>query len=204
MEDERAIGVEEEKSVSDLEEVTRFRNGDESAFEELVYRYEGELYGLALRVVGNREEAMDAVQEAFLRIFRGLNKFRGQSTFRTWAYSITLNVCRSKLASSASRKGKLTESLTGDPDGDGRPASDPKDQSADPERAAMGTELGAVLKRALATLSLKHREIIVLREIEGLEYDEMASVLHCSQGTVKSRLARARHALRMKLEGVWP
>lgn len=189
---------------ADAEVVARSRAGEEAAFEELVRRYEGEVYRVSMRMLSHREDALDAVQETFLRVFRGLPRFRGDATFRTWVYGIAINVCRNRLASRERRDRRRTSSLTRDcPDND-PPELPLPDGAPSPDRVAYGRELRAALERALAALSPDHREALVLREIEGLEYDEMARVLSCRLGTVKSRLARARAALARQLEGVWP
>jgi RNA polymerase sigma factor (sigma-70 family) len=189
---------------ADADAVARCRAGEEAAFEELVRRHEGEVYRIAMRMLGHREDALDAVQDTFLRVHRGLPRFRGEATFRTWVYGIALNVCRNRLTSRERRDRRRTTSLS-------RVGSDEDplelplpDGAPGPDRVAYGSELRAALERALADLSAGHREALVLREIEGLEYEEMARVLSCRLGTVKSRLARARAALAKALEGVWP
>jgi RNA polymerase sigma-70 factor, ECF subfamily len=185
--------------------LARARAGDEAAFEALVSRHEAEVYQLAWRMLGHREDALDAVQETFLRVFRSLGSFRGEASFRTWVWGIALNVCRNRLASAEHRARSRRDSLAvPDPDGGEereRPLPDP---APGPEAATYGAELRRALEGALGRLSPEHREAIVLRDVQGLEYDEMARVMGCALGTVKSRLARARGALRQALEGVWP
>lgn len=195
----RAVTLEREALA-----VERLRARDESAFEELVSRHERELYHLAHRLLGDHEEALDATQEVFLRVFRGLPSFRGQATLRTWIWGIALNVCRTRLGSAQRRlQRNRTSLLTLDGEGDECPLPLP-DPSPGPEQFAYGRELRNALERALAALSAEHREVVVLRDVQGLEYEEMAAVLGCALGTVKSRLGRARAALRQALEGVWP
>jgi RNA polymerase sigma-70 factor, ECF subfamily len=189
----------------DAAAVARLQAGDEGAFEELVSRREREIYNLAYRMLGRREDALDAVQETFLRVFRALPRFRGEASFRTWVFGIALNVCRNHLASAharAERHGRSVAAGGGESDGPGDEVL--TDRAPDPERSAWGGELRRALERALATLSPEHREILLLREMQGMEYGELATVLGCRAGTVKSRLARARAALRAALEGVWP
>lgn len=184
--------------------VERLRARDEAAFEQLVGRHEREVFQLARRMLGDHEEALDATQEVFLRVFRGLPSFRGQAALRTWIWGIALNVCRTRLASGSRRLQQHRASLqTVDGEGDECPLPLP-DPGPGPEQAAYGAELRRALERALAALSPEHREIVVLRDVQGLEYEEMAAVLGCALGTVKSRLGRARAALRQALEGVWP
>lgn len=191
--------------AEDMADVARFKGGDLAAFESLVTKYEGELFRLSRRMLGNTDDAMDATQDAFVRIYRGLKKFRGEASFRTWAYGIALNVCRSRLAGAEVLRSRVTESISGEENTDG--ASREKavpDARVDPESAALAGELRHALDAALLTVSDEYREILVLREIEGLEYRELSSILRCRAGTVKSRLSRARRALREALEGIWP
>ena len=132
-------------------------------------------------------------------------RFRGDAAFRTWLFGIAINVCRSRLASRDARDRRRTVPLDATDPGDGDVALVlPAAPGPDPERAAHGAELGVALERALAGLSSEHREILLLRELQGLEYEELAATLGCAVGTVKSRLARARGALRAAMENLWP
>jgi len=183
--------------------VARAKGGDEAAFEHLVHAHEAEVYRVCRRMLGSPEAAMDAAQDTFVRVFRSLGRFRGEAAFRTWVYGIAVNVCRNVLASRAHRTAARTASLSADGDR-GALVLDFPDPGLDPERAAYGRELGRALETALGLVSPEHREVIVLREVEGLDYEEIAAALGCRLGTVKSRLARARAALMAALEGVWP
>ncbi|MFH1176892.1 MAG: sigma-70 family RNA polymerase sigma factor [Acidobacteriota bacterium] len=187
----------------DAADLARFRAGDGLAFERLVSRREREVFNLAWRMLGSRDDALDATQETFLRVFRSLPGFRAEATFRTWVFGIALNVCRNQLASAATRARRQSLRLVGDDPGE-EPAPVISDPRPGPEALAKGRELRQALEAALARLSEEHREILLLRELEGLDYVELARVLACAPGTVKSRLARARAALREELEGVWP
>jgi RNA polymerase sigma factor (sigma-70 family) len=184
--------------------VARCRSGDAAAFEALVHRHEGEIYRLCLRLLGDREDATEATQETFLRVYRSLPRFRGDAAFRTWTWGIAVNVCRNRVKTVAARIAARCEPVVGENE-DGEVVELPlTDSNPGPEAAAYGGELRRALLRALGAISSDHREILVLREIEGLEYHELAGVLGCAEGTVKSRLARARGALRHALAGVWP
>lgn len=189
----------------DSGDVARFQAGDQEAFESLVSRREREVYLVAYRLLGNRDDALDAAQETFLRAFRGLPRFRGEATFRTWITGIALNVCRNKLASAQARAADRLVPLHTEDRSEGDALEVPL-TSADPgpEESAYGGELRRALEAGLRAISGEHREILVMREIQGLDYDELASVLSCPVGTVKSRLARARRALREALKGIWP
>lgn len=183
--------------------VARAKEGDEAAFECLVQTHEAEVYRVCRRMLGSPDAAMDAAQDTFVRVFRSLGRFRSDAAFRTWVYGIAVNVCRNVLASRAHRTAARTTSLSADGER-GALVLDLPDQGLDPERAAYGHELGRALESALGSVSPEHREVIVLREVEGLDYEEIAATLGCRLGTVKSRLARARAALMAALEGVWP
>jgi RNA polymerase sigma-70 factor (ECF subfamily) len=194
-----------ERADPDAADVARFRAGDDEAFEPLVMRREKEIYRLCSRMLRHPDDALDATQETFLRAFRGLRSFREDATFRTWITGIALNVCRNRFASAATRMSQRSVALAAeDPKTGLAHTIDPPDPRPDPESAACGAELGLALERALAALAPEFREALLLRQMQDLDYDEMARVLGCPVGTVKSRLSRARAALRVALEGVWP
>lgn len=194
-----------DRAAADAADVARFQAGDESAFEPLVARSEAEIFRLARRMLGDSEDALDAAQETFLRAYRGLRSFRGEAAFRSWLIGIAINVCRNKRGSAASRARRLSVPLLDeDPESGAAVGHDLADPRPGPEAAAHGAEIQRALERALATLAGEHREILLLREMEGLEYDEIARALGCPLGTVKSRLCRARTALREALEGLLP
>lgn len=185
--------------------VERAIAGDESAFEALVRSHQRGIYNLAYRLLGNREDALDAAQDAFLRCYRALPRFRGDAAFRTWLLGIAINVCRTRLTGAARRQQRRTQDLTRADSRTGeRVPLDLPDPGPGPESAAHAGELRGALAHALAGLSPDHREVLLLREVGELEYDEVAAALGCALGTVKSRIARARAALRLALEEVWP
>jgi RNA polymerase sigma-70 factor, ECF subfamily len=190
---------------ADASEVRAAAAGDEAAFETLVCRHERALYHLAVHLLRDREDALEAVQDAFLRAYRALPRFRGEATFRTWLTGIAINVCRNRLAGAEAQRRRRTHSLLQRDPVSGEEVTLPLvDPAPDPEGRARGSQVRQALERALGALSREHREILLLREMSGLEYEELASVLGCALGTVKSRIARARAALREGLEGVWP
>lgn len=172
--------------------VARAKKGEMDAFEELVTAYERRVYALALRSSGSEEDAKDISQEVFLRIYRAIDSFRGESGFSTWVYRITMNICVDH-----ARRGSTappTLSLV-DEDAHETPLPDP-DPAHQPELAAENAALREELQTALDELTDDHRQILLLRDVSGLHYDEIAHVLKLSEGTVKSRLARARRCLR--------
>jgi RNA polymerase sigma-70 factor (ECF subfamily) len=186
-------------------DVARARAGNEAGFEALVQRHERDVYNLAYRMLQDRDEALEAAQDTFLRVLRGLPAFRGDATFRTWLFGIALNVCRNRLARGLKRERATTVPLVQDDPVSGEAVTLPlADPAPGPEAAAGASELRRALAAALGRLAPEQREIILLREVHGLDYDALALALRCPTGTVKSRLARARAALRAELEGVWP
>lgn len=171
--------------------VSRAKRGELAAFEQLVATYEKRIYALAYRSSGNIQDAQDITQEVFLRVYRSLDRFRQNSSFGTWVYRITMNICVDFARHNAARP--ETVSLTQE-DGE-RPL---KDATAlnQPEQAAENQELRIELHTALQLLSAEHREIVLLRDVADLSYTAIAAALEISEGTVKSRLARARNRLR--------
>lgn len=176
--------------------VQKAKAGDRDAFAALVSAYEGKIYNLALRYLGNREDAMDASQEVFLRVFRFLPGFQEESGFSTWIYRIGVNVCKDMLAK-RSRRNELPLEIPDDEE-DYRTA-EVSDSRYDPEAIAQQADLRKTLADAIGDLPQQQREMIVLRDIQGLSYEEIAQVLALESGTVKSRLSRARENLRKKL-----
>jgi RNA polymerase sigma-70 factor, ECF subfamily len=190
---------------ADAASVARFQAGEGEAFEALVRSREREIYRTALRILDDPEDAMEATQETFIRVYRSLDSFRNDASFKTWAIGICINVCRNILASSATRMKRKTTGLTKENREDGEEMESPfPDRSPDPASVTLGSELKQALHAALKALTPEHREIIVLRDIQDMDYDEIGIILQCPGGTVKSRLARARQALREALEGIWP
>jgi RNA polymerase sigma-70 factor (ECF subfamily) len=188
---------------ADERDVARFKAGEEAAFERLVRRHEREVYRLALRLLRNPDDALEVAQETFLRAYRGLSSFRGEAAFRTWLYGIALNAARTRQAS-LSKSLSRTQRLEGDEDDPPSPLLSVSDPAPSPENRALGGELKEALLAALSRISPEHREILLLREVEGLDYGEVGVLLGIPEGTVKSRLARARRAVREALEGIWP
>jgi len=174
--------------------VARSRDGDRDAFEELVRRYERGIYNLAYRMMGNRDDAADLAQEAFVKAFESLHGFRGRASFQTWLYRIATNACLDELRR---RRRFRTRSLDrGFETDEGEVVVEPGDPSPGPEERVQKREIQRAVHRAIGTLSPDHRAVVVLRDIKGLSYGEIAASLRISVGTVKSRLNRARSALK--------
>ena len=184
--------------------IERLKRGDEAAFETLVNERSGEIYGLLYRLTENREEARDLTQETFLRAFQSIVNFRGESDLRTWIYRIAINQARNRWRWWRRRRRDVTVSIDAPEIGNGRLGlvSTLRSKNVkDPEQDALESERERALKKALSSLRRVYREAVVLRDIEGFAYEEIATALDISVGTVKSRLARGRQELRRKLEG---
>ena len=167
-------------------------DGDVNAYEALVKEYEKNVYNLALRMTGNSEDAADMAQEAFIKAYNSLTAFRGDSKFSVWLYRIVSNVCLDFLRS---RSRKQTVSLSTENDDGEEVELDIADETHSPEQLLDRSLTRDAVRRGLAALPPDHREILLLREIQGLSYEEIADVLGLEAGTVKSRKFRARKKL---------
>lgn len=167
-------------------------DGDVNAYELLVKEYEKNVYNLALRMVGNSEDAADMSQEAFIKAYNSLTSFRGDSKFSVWLYRIVSNVCLDYLRSRGRRQ---TVSLSAENDDGEDVEIDIADETQSPERLLDRRLTRDAVRRGLAALPPEHRQILLLREIQGLSYDEIADALGIEAGTVKSRIFRARKKL---------
>jgi RNA polymerase sigma-70 factor (ECF subfamily) len=176
--------------------VQRCAVGDESACAELVAEHQRMVIQLAMNLLGDRDEALDLSQEVFLRVFRTIHRFRGQSTLRTWIYRIAVNQARNRHRFWCRRHRADQVSLDQHiaTHGDFLSRGD-----STPDRVLAQKELASRLKAALNALPFEQRTVIVLREVDGLSYEEIAYSLGVAVGTVKSRLTRARQALRLEL-----
>jgi RNA polymerase sigma-70 factor (ECF subfamily) len=181
----------------DRELVELWKGGDDSAFEELVLRHERRVFRLLMRMMGTREEAEDVAQETFLSLHRHGRRFRGEARFSTFVYRVAANAAlnrRRTLGRSRARMKRLAERQAA---GDDLPSS-----PRDPEDATAGHQLSDHVRNALEKLTPSLRMPVVLYDIEGLAYGEIAKVLGVAEGTVKSRIHRARKALREELKSV--
>lgn len=182
--------------------IERLRNGEAAAFDHLVSERSGDIYALLFRLTEDAEEARDLTQETFLQAFRAVHQFRGEASIRTWLYRIALNLARNKWRWWNRRRRDVTSSLDGEAANYDRFRSTLADpHQKNPEQAAMVREQEQLLRAALLKMRRPFREVVVLRDVEGLSYEEVAQTLALSVGTVKSRLARGRGELRRILEG---
>lgn len=177
--------------VSEKKIIEKVLGGDANAFEELVLKYEKTVYNLALRMVGDRDDAFDMTQEAFIKAYGSLSSFRGDSKFSVWIYRITTNVCLDFLRSK-SRKQQVSLTVSDD---DEDAQLDIPDPSSDPEQQLMQKISMQSVEEGLKTLPDKQRQILVMRELGGMSYAEIGAALSLEEGTVKSRIFRARKRL---------
>jgi RNA polymerase sigma-70 factor, ECF subfamily len=181
--------------------IDRFREGDARAFDELVSRYWERIYGMVNQLLRNPEDAQEVTQDAFIRAHRGLANFRGDSAFSTWLYQIATNLARNRYWYWWRRKRDKTVSLD-QPVGDDTDTPLSEIVAAEveaPDEIAVTQELVDRIAVGMEKLGKTHREILILRNVKNLSYEEIADVLGISVGTVKSRIARARDALREQL-----
>ena len=177
--------------VSEKKIIEKVLGGDANAFEELVLRYEKTVYNLALRMVGDRDDAFDMTQEAFIKAYGSLSSFRGDSKFSVWIYRITTNVCLDFLRSK-SRKQQVSLTVSDDDEDAQLDIPDPK---ADTEQQLIKKISMQSVEEGLKTLPDKQRQILVMRELGGMSYAEIGKALSIEEGTVKSRIFRARKRL---------
>ena len=184
----------------ELELIGRARNGDGDAFGTLMKRHESMIFNAVMGMVRNTEDARDITQDAFFKAYRSLKSFRGDCKFSSWVYRIAVNAAKDFLRSESRRPHISLDADTEDDDGEGQPMQIADDSpAADPQASAEASETQRIVRAALARLSDNHREILILRDIEGYSYEEIADMLGLELGTVKSRINRARIAMRQEL-----
>lgn len=185
----------------DAELLDAARAGDYSAFETLVHRYRDRVYRLALGMMHDADEAEEVAQETFLNIFRGLRRFRGESSVGSWVYRVAANACLMRLRGRR-RKPLLSidDTLPGFADTGGATLTPPGDWARQPDDKLLSSELGKHIDSAIAELPEKYRMVLLLRDVEGLSNEEVADTLGLTVPTVKSRLHRSRLFVRERLE----
>ncbi len=185
-------------AVSDGELIERFNNENNEAFEELIIRYQHKVYNTTFRMLGNHEDALDMAQETFIRVYKSLASFKKNSSFSTWLFCITTNICRDELRK---RQRKLkTLSISGGEENNKIILED--DEENNPEKISMSEELSTTIQEKVNQLPTEQKIVFVLREFQELSYLEIATILDISMGTVKSRLSRARQTLRRDLNEI--
>jgi RNA polymerase sigma-70 factor (ECF subfamily) len=192
----------ESRGSAEAEFIERLKRGEAAAFEELVTERSGEIYGLLFRLTENSEEARDLTQETFLRAFQSIGRFRGEADLRTWIYRIAINQARNRWRWWRRRHRDSTVSLDATQGQSNQTLiATLAESSENPEQQTLAHERELALRSALQKVSRAYRETVILRDIEGFTYEEIATTLGINVGTVKSRLARGRQELRRKLEG---
>ena len=175
--------------------------GDPHAFARLVALHEGMVFNLAARLLGDPEEARDVAQEVFLQVYRTLGRFEGRSTVKTWIYRIVVNQCRNRQRWWRRRRKDRSCPIDALTPADEAKLAEQGSRTEDPEERVQRRERARAVQAALLRLSFEHRAVLLLREVEGLSCQEIAGALGLPAGTVKSRLSRARDALRSALAG---
>ena len=181
-------------ATDDLTLVKRVRSGDQRAFKLLVERYQRKIYSVALGMLRDKEEALDVSQEAFVKVYKYLDHFKGDSSFYTWLYRITVNICIDSIRRRGATKGEhveFDESVALDT-AEANIGSLGSRLGTNPQKSALRKELANKIQEALQEVPEKHRGILLLREIEGMSYEEIALTLKIPKGTVMSRLFHAR------------
>ena len=192
----------EARPRAEAEFIERLKRGEAAAFEQLVAERSGEIYGLLFRLTENSEEARDLTQETFLRAFQSIGRFRGEADLRTWIYRIAINQARNRWRWWRRRRRESTVSLDATlGESNQTLLATLAESSANPEQETLAHERELALRSALHRIGGSYRETVILRDIEGFTYEEIATTLGINVGTVKSRLARGRQELRRKLEG---
>ena len=185
--------------------VRRLKAGDQRAFEELVRIYQDRVFALSLRMIGNRQEAEDLAQEVFMTLHRAIGSYRGEGLFYTWLYRIASNTCKNRIKYLRGRHFHRSVPVDETPEaqvpaGEAGPGVPLQSRVHGPEAMTEGNRLEAAVQRELAALDPEHRLLIVLRDVQGLSYQEILRITGLQEGTLKSRLHRARVALKDRLK----
>ncbi len=187
---------------NDNDLINAFIKGDHSAFEKLVLKYQDRVFNLCCRLLGDRVEAEDSAQDVFVKVYRSLKGFRFKSSFYTWLYRIVINTCKNRIKSVEYRRTKSRVSIDSDQENRSNTIVDIVDQRPMPDKTFEQKEKMKRIQEALNSLPPDQKTVVVLCDIEGLSYDEIANITKNRLGTVKSKLSRARLGLRNKLEGI--
>lgn len=176
--------------------INKAKAGDETSFELLIQNCKTKAYNTALGYLKNQDDAMDALQESFIKVFRHLDKFKGDSRFDTWVYRIVVNTCNDMLKKNKNQKNNTSLYYS---DEEGETIIDIPDTSKTPSEVLDSKLTSAYIVECLYKIPHEHREIIILRDIQGFSYEEISEILGCTMGTVKSRINRARSKLKQKV-----
>ena len=182
--------------VNEMQLIEKAKTGDDASFELLIRGCSTKAYNTALRFMRNEQDAADALQESLIKVFRHMDKFKGECRFDTWVYRIVVNTCNDMLRKTI--PAKETESLNKS-DQEGEWLIEIPDSAPAPEAILETKETAGQILSCLNRMTAEHREVIVLRDIQGFSYEEIGEILSCSEGTVKSRINRARQRLKSML-----
>lgn len=186
------------QTIDEARLIRRLQRRDEAAFALLVETYQRQVFALVFRMLGDRAEAEDLAQEVFVTVFKSIDRFRGEAKLSTWIYRIATNHCRNRFKYLRRRHHGRTKDIDDTQQSQiARPMTDPMPR---PDEAAEGRQMERIVKRALSELEDDHREVIVLRDLQQRPYSEIAELLGVAEGTVKSRLFRARTALQARID----
>jgi len=185
----------------DVELIKAFQAGKKAAFDELVLSHKDKVFNLCYWFVGDYQDANDLAQDVFFKAFKALKNFRFESAFSTWIYRIAVNTCKNRLKSFQYRLKKKFVHLNNTAAAKNNPGVEIADESSSPEIELGRKEKSRLIQTAINSLPAEKKAVVVLRDIEGLSYEEISSVTGFNLGTVKSKLARARQDLRKKLKG---
>lgn len=194
-----------EQDRRDRQLVRRLKQGDEGAFRELVHTYQNRIFGLMVRMIGNRQEAEDLAQEVFIIVYRAIGNYRGEGRFYTWLYRVATNTCKNRIKYLKGRNFHRSVDIDETPQAQ-MPAAETgavisfQSQVPGPEAMTEGQRMETLVQRELAALDPDHRLLIVLRDIQGMSYGDIIRITGLQEGTLKSRLHRARLALKERLE----
>jgi RNA polymerase sigma-70 factor (ECF subfamily) len=194
-----------EQDRRDRHLVRRLKQGDEAAFRELVYTYQNRIFSLMLRMIGNRQEAEDLAQEVFIIVHRAIGNYRGEGRFYTWLYRVATNTCKNRIKYLKGRNFHRSLDIDETPQAQ-MPAAETgavvtfQSQVPGPEAITEGMRMEKIVQRELEALDPDHRLLIVLRDVQGMSYQDIIKITGLQEGTLKSRLHRARLALKERLE----
>jgi len=177
----------------------RLLDRDERAFRELVEAHRDRVFNITYRMLGDRAEAEDVAQEVFITVFKSIDSFRQESKFSTWLYRVAVNHCKNRIKYLARRHDRKREELN-ETSEQVNGVAQPSLRAGQPDRALEGIQMEVLLQEAIKSLDPEHREVVILRDIEDLSIEEICEITKLPDGTVKSRLHRARLALRKKLQ----
>jgi RNA polymerase sigma-70 factor (ECF subfamily) len=195
-------GASNDSRAAEAAFIKRLVARDEAAFTELVQLYERRVFALVFRMLGNRHEAEEITQEVFVQVFRAIHRFRGESKLSTWLYRVAVNLCKNRIKYHARRSSMAHHDYDAIAEASsGSSAAGVSVGSVDrPDELVEGIQLEGMVKRALAQLDPDFRELVVLRDVEDLTYEQIAEVTGLPRGTVKSRIHRGRQQLRQRVE----